>query len=55
MNYKILLILLSFFLIGCVQVPKQLDKTEIKLEKKYANSGFALAVCTLKDKFKNEL
>ena len=42
MNYKILLILLSFFLIGCVQIPKQLDKTEIKLEKKYANSGFAL-------------
>jgi len=29
MNYKILLILLSFFLIGSVQVPKQLDKTEI--------------------------
>ena len=42
MNYKFLLILLSFFLIGCIQVPKQLDKTEIKLEKKYANSGFAL-------------
>ncbi len=42
MNYKILLILFSFFLIGCVQVPKQLDKTEIKLEKKYTNSGFAL-------------
>ena len=42
MNYKILLILLAFFLIGCVEVPKQLDKTEIKLEKKYANSGFAL-------------
>ena len=29
-------------MIGCVQVPKQLDKTEIKLEKKYTNSGFAL-------------
>ena len=29
-------------MIGCVQIPKQLDKTEIKLEKKYANSGFAL-------------
>ena len=29
-------------MIGCVQVPKQLDKTKIKLEKKYANSGFAL-------------
>ena len=42
MNYKILLISLSFFLIGCVQVPKQLDKTEIKLEKRYTNSGFAL-------------
>ena len=42
MNYKILFILFSFFLIGCVQVPKQLDKSEIKLEKKYANSGFAL-------------
>ena len=42
MNYKILLLLFSFFLIGCVQVPKQLDKTEIKLEKKYTNSGFAL-------------
>ena len=42
MNYKILLILFSFFLIGCVQIPKELDKTEIKLEKKYSNSGFAL-------------
>ena len=42
MNYKFLLILLSFFLIGCMQVPKQLDKTEIKLEKRYTNSGFAL-------------
>ena len=42
MNYKILLILFSFFLIGCVQIPKELNKTEIKLEKKYSNSGFAL-------------
>ena len=42
MSYKILLILFSFFLIGCVQVPKHLDKTEIKFEKKYTNSGFAL-------------
>ena len=42
MNYKILLILFSFFLIGCVQIPKDLNKTEIKLEKKYSNSGFAL-------------
>ena len=42
MNYKILLILFSFFLIGCVQIPKELDKTEIKLERKYTNSGFAL-------------
>ena len=42
MNYKILLILFSFFLIGCAQIPKELDKTEIKLEKKYTNSGFAL-------------
>ena len=42
MNYKILLILFSLFLIGCVQVPKHLDKTEIKFEKKYTNSGFAL-------------
>ena len=42
MNYKILLILFSFFLLGCVQIPKELDKTEIKLERKYTNSGFAL-------------
>ena len=42
MNYKILLILFSYILIGCTQVPKELDKTEIKLEKKYSNSGFAL-------------
>jgi len=42
MNYKILLILFSFFLISCAQIPKELDKTEIKLEKKYTNSGFAL-------------
>ena len=42
MNYKILLILFSFFLIGCVQIPKELDKTEIKLERIYTNSGFAL-------------
>ena len=76
MNYKILLILFSFFLISCVQIPNELNKNEIKLEKKYSNSGFALiydeslnkikklddrslrfalAVCTLKDKFKNEL
>ena len=52
MNYKILLILLSFFLIGCVQIPKQLDKTEIKLEKKYANSGFALIFDESLDKIK---
>ena len=52
MNYKILLILLSFFLIGCVQVPKQLDKTNIKLEKKYANSGFALIFDESLDKIK---
>ena len=52
MNYKILLILLSFFLIGCVQVPKQLDKTKIKLEKKYANSGFALIFDESLDKIK---
>ena len=52
MNYKILLILLSFFLIGCVQIPKQLDKTEIKLEKKYANSGFALIFDNSLDKIK---
>ena len=52
MNYKILLILLSFFLIGCVQVPKQLDKTDIKLEKKYANSGFALIFDESLDKIK---
>ena len=42
MNYKILLILFSFFLIGCVQIPKELVKTEMKLERKYINSGFAL-------------
>ena len=52
MNYKFLLILLSFFLIGCIQVPKQLDKTEIKLEKKYANSGFALIFHESLDKIK---
>ena len=52
MNYKFLLILLSFFLIGCIQVPKQLDKTEIKLEKKYANSGFALIFDKSLDKIK---
>jgi len=52
MNYKILLILLSFFLIGCIEVPKQLDKTEIKLEKKYANSGFALIFDESLDKIK---
>ncbi len=52
MNYKILLILLSFFLMGCVQIPKQLDKTEIKLEKKYANSGFALIFDESLDKIK---
>ena len=42
MNYKILLILFSFFLISCVQIPYELNKNEIKLEKKYSNSGFAL-------------
>ena len=42
MNYKILLILFSFFLISCVQIPNELNKNEIKLEKKYSNSGFAL-------------
>ena len=29
-------------MIGCVQTPKELDKTETKLERKYINSGFAL-------------
>ena len=52
MNYKILLILFFFFLIGCVQVPKQLDKSEIKLEKKYTNSGFALIFDESLDKIK---
>ena len=52
MNYKILLILFSFFLIGCVQIPKELDKTEIKLEKKYSNSGFALIFDESLDKMK---
>ena len=52
MNYKILLTLLSFFLIGCVQVPIELDKTEIKLEKRYANSGFALIFDESLDKIK---
>ncbi len=37
---------------GCVQVPKQLDNTEIKLEKKYANSGFALIFDESLDKIK---
>ncbi len=52
MNYKILLLLFSLFLIGCVQVPKQLDKTEIKLEKRYTNSGFALIFDESLDKIK---
>ena len=39
-------------MIGCVQIPKQLDKTEIKLEKKYANSGFALIFDESLDKIK---
>ncbi len=52
MNYKILLILFSFFLIGCVQIPKDLNKTEIKLEKKYSNSGFALIYDESLDKMK---
>ena len=42
MNYKILLILFSFFLISCVQIPDELNKNELKLEKVYSNSGFAL-------------
>ena len=37
---------------GCVQVPKQLDNTEVKLEKKYANSGFALIFDESLDKIK---
>ena len=52
MNYKILLLLFSFFLIGCVQIPKQIDKTEIKLEKRYTNSGFALIFDESLDKIK---
>ena len=39
-------------MIGCVQVPKQLDNTEVKLEKKYANSGFALIFDESLDKIK---
>ncbi len=42
MNYKILFISSLFFLISCTQVTEELNKTEIKFEKKYANSGFAL-------------
>ncbi len=52
MNYKILLILFSFFLIGCAQIPKVSDKTEIKLNKKYSNSGFALIFNENLDKIK---
>ena len=52
MNYKILLVFLSFFLISCAQIPKELDKTEIKLEKKYSNSGFALIFEESLDKIK---
>ena len=37
---------------GCVQVPKQLDNTEIKLEKRYTNSGFALIFDESLDKIK---
>ena len=29
-------------MISCVQIPDELNKNEIKLEKKYSNSGFAL-------------
>ena len=29
-------------MISCVQIPNELNKNEIKLEKKYSNSGFAL-------------
>ena len=39
-------------MIGCVQVPKQLDKTEIKLERRYTNSGFALIFDESLDKIK---
>ena len=42
MNYKILFILLSLFLTGCAQIPKEGNKIETKFENKYANSGFAL-------------
>ena len=42
MNYKILFISSLFFLIGCSQIPKELNKTEINFEKRYTNSGFAL-------------
>ena len=42
MNYKILFISSLFFLISCTQVTKELNETEIKFEKKYTNSGFAL-------------
>ena len=52
MNYKILLILFSFFLISCVQIPNELNKNEIKLEKKYSNSGFALIFDESLDKIK---
>ena len=52
MNYKILLILFSFFLIGCAQIPKVSDKSEIKLDKKYSNSGFALIFDEDLDKIK---
>ena len=52
MNYKIILILFSFFLIGCAQIPKVSDKSEIKLDKKYSNSGFALIFDEDLDKIK---
>ena len=43
MNYKILLIfLISIFIVGCDQNLKKLDKSKVKIEKKYKNIGFAL-------------
>jgi len=52
MNYKILIIIIfAFFLVGCEQ--NKLNKIEI--DKKNRSLRFSLAVCTLKDRLKNEL
>ncbi len=56
MNYKIILLIISLFILSaCNQEAHKNKKINIIYGEKYKNTGFALAVCTLKDKFKNEL